>query len=189
MSEKIDELAKALCKVQKTIQHSSKDKTVSSGSYSYKYSDLATVIDTNKALLTENGLAISQTMDSTDGSMASVTTVLMHTSGQYISSTMTIKPVANTPQSMGSAISYARRYAYSAIICIASEEDDDGSSASVWGKETVETVERNGLTITKPTNSQKDTCMQCLNEISPAVKAFSIGKFGKALCMNCQKIQ
>lgn len=189
MSEKIDELAKALCEVQKTIQHSSKDKTVSSGSYSYKYSDLATVIDTNKELLTKNGLSISQTMEPTDGTIASVTTVLMHTSGQYISSTMTIKPTVATPQGMGSAISYARRYAYSAIICIASEEDDDGSSASVWDKETVETVERNGMTITKPVNVPKDVCSQCLNEISPAVKKFSIGKYGKALCMDCQKIQ
>jgi hypothetical protein len=60
-----------------------------------------------------------------------VQTVLGHTSGQFISAILKLKPVKEDPQGAGSAITYARRYAYAAILGLVSDEDDDGNSASM----------------------------------------------------------
>ena len=56
-------------------------------------------------------------------------TILMHISGEFISGRYPIRPVKTDPQSTGSAITYARRYAFSAITGIAAD-DDDGNAAS-----------------------------------------------------------
>jgi hypothetical protein len=54
----------------------------------------------------------------------------MHESGEFISSTLTLKPVKDDPQGRGSAITYARRYAYASILGLVSDADDDGNRAS-----------------------------------------------------------
>jgi len=56
-------------------------------------------------------------------------TVLMHASGEWVSSELAINPIKNEPQAIGSALTYARRYALSAILGIATDEDDDAESA------------------------------------------------------------
>jgi len=60
---------------------------------------------------------------------AVVTTLLMHTSGEWIEGKIKLKPVKSDPQGMGSAITYARRYAYQSIIGLAAD-DDDANDAS-----------------------------------------------------------
>lgn len=183
MSEQINELATALVKVQEKLKPAPKDST--NPFFSSKYSDLSTIIETARNPLVENGFAISQAMDESDGLTAQVTTILMHKSGQWLSSTVTMKPKNADPQGIGSAITYARRYAYAAIIGLASEADDDGNSASAK----TETTERNGTTVTKPVGYQKASCEQCGTEVSMNVKSFSMQNYGKVLCMEHQKTQ
>lgn len=126
MSNTIDELAQALNKAQAIIENVSRDKK---GVHSTKYADLANCLDAVKKPLSDNGLSISQIV-TVDNDKQVLVTLLMHSSGQWLKSTLNIenKLIANsTWHQMGSAITYARRYALSAIIGLA-QEDDDGQS-------------------------------------------------------------
>ena len=125
-SESITELAKALCEVQKTELFALTSKK--NPFFKSKYADLSSVWDAIRSPLTGNGLAITQTMASDNMDGVTIETTLMHISGEYISGSLYIKPEKNTPQGLGCAITYGRRYALMAIIGI-SPEDDDGEHA------------------------------------------------------------
>jgi hypothetical protein len=98
-----------------------------------KYADLAGVLDSVTPGLSSNGLAIFHTTDNANGALV-LTTTLAHESGEWISGTYPIVPVKNDPQGVGAAITYARRYAVSALLSVAAEDDDDGNHASQTGK-------------------------------------------------------
>lgn len=127
MSKEIAELCKALVVAQGEFKNVIKDSD--NPYYKSKYADLGSVVEMARPVLAKNGLAISQLIRP-NSEVAEVETNLLHTSGQWISSTITLKPTKSDPQGMGSAITYARRYALSAILGIASEVDDDANSAS-----------------------------------------------------------
>jgi hypothetical protein len=128
MSEKIGELSKALAKVQGTISHPSKKHKVKFQQTSYSYASLADVINVSKKSLSENGLSIVQMPENTPDGI-SISTILMHQSGEWIQSELFFPLKDRKPQSIGSAITYARRYSLSAFLNISSEDDDDGSLA------------------------------------------------------------
>lgn len=96
-----------------------------------RFASLGAIIDATKGALAKNGLAVSQLVD-TNG-VVHVDTLLMHESGEWIRSSISLKPKADDPQSIGSAITYGRRYSLGAILGVASEDDDDGQSASKPG--------------------------------------------------------
>lgn len=138
-SEQIGELAASLAKAQGTILTADRDKK--NPFYGSKYADLASCWATIRKPMSENGLAIVQLAE-TDGPAVVVTTILAHSSGQWISGRLAMTPVrqlgkaegggwepASDPQAIGSAITYARRYALSAIAGVAAD-DDDGNAAS-----------------------------------------------------------
>jgi hypothetical protein len=135
-SDSIKELATALAKVQAHIKPVKKDKTAkiptkSGGSYTYHYADLSSVWDACRELLAANGLAVVQMPEAAHGgNELYLTTTLMHTSGEWMSSMLLLRPSDTTPQALGSAITYARRYALAAMIGIVADEDDDGAAAS-----------------------------------------------------------
>jgi hypothetical protein len=99
--------------------------------YSYKYADLASVIAAVSPAFQENGLAVLQGV-STDArpDHLTVETMLLHESGEWIRSSLSMRPAQNTPQGLGSTITYARRYALLAMAGVAPEEDDDGAKGS-----------------------------------------------------------
>lgn len=138
-SESITELAKALVSFQLKIKTVDFDKN--NPFYNSRYATLTALVENSKAELYNCNLAVSQLCEDE----GSVTTILMHTSGEYILSTLTLKavkrmikdeegkkffPESPDPQSIGSAITYARRYAYAAILGLVSNEDDDGNTAN-----------------------------------------------------------
>jgi len=126
MSPSIAALAAALSKAQGQFDHAKKD--ANNPFFKSKYADLASVIDAAKPHLAANGLAVVQTTSLTATGMVLVT-YLIHSSGEFMSGQYPIKPTKDDPQGMGSAITYARRYSFSAITGIASD-DDDGNAAS-----------------------------------------------------------
>lgn len=126
-SDQINELAAALAKAQARIGGVS--RSADNPFFKSKYADLAAYLDVIRAPLSENGLAVSQLV-STAPNQVVVTTMLMHASGQWISSDLAMTPKDASPQAAGSAITYARRYALAAIVCAASD-DDDGNAASI----------------------------------------------------------
>ena len=127
-SDKIDELAKAL--IAAVFPPIPKTKTAQIGSYSYKYADLADIRAVTAPVLKESGLAVTQ-MTGYDEGRPTLTTMVLHASGQWIADTMLLPvPTNGTAQALGSAITYSRRYAYSAALGLVTEDDDDGAAAS-----------------------------------------------------------
>lgn len=129
----IADLATALAKAQAEIKHA--EKSAENPAFKregkvLKYATLADVWDACRGPLTKHGLAVVQEPARTDYGI-SVTTTLLHTSGQWLSSTLEVPVGGGTAQALGSALTYARRYALASIVGIAPDEDDDGNAASV----------------------------------------------------------
>lgn len=130
-SAEIGELAKALAEAQGKFTFALKTSTADMGAKGgrRKYADLQSVIDAVKPELTAHGLAVVQApMPNANG--ISLRTTLMHSSGQWIAGQIDL-PIDRMGgiQGMGSALTYARRYALSAMVGIASDEDDDGEAS------------------------------------------------------------
>ena len=94
-----------------------------------KFASLASMHDATIEALSDNGLMIAQLPTDLDGRFA-LKTVLAHVSGASIETTLPMPPTKNDPQGIGSAMTYARRYSYAAILNIVGEPDDDGELAS-----------------------------------------------------------
>lgn len=127
-SPSITNLAKALVEAQKKMPIAKKESD--NPHFKSKYADLANVVEASREVLTANGLSILQLPISTEDGRVGVTTMLMHTSGEWIKGTVAIpQATASNPQHTGSIIQYFRRYArMGAIGMAASEEDDDGET-------------------------------------------------------------
>jgi len=130
-SDTITKLAVALNKFQKAVEGAKKSSD--NPFYSSKYADLAEIWKTIREPLTANGLSVTQLPDDafTDRideknivMKVAVETVLLHESGEWISSRTVLPLVKRDPQAVGSAITYARRYGLSAILGIHQEDDD-----------------------------------------------------------------
>jgi hypothetical protein len=122
-SEQINELVAALAKAQASMAVAGK----SASGYNFKYADIEEVIKASRPSLTENELVIMQMVQSTNKDEDYLYTVLSHSSGQWISSRVRIKPDKEGNQGFGAAITYVRRYAYVSIIglSVANENDID----------------------------------------------------------------
>lgn len=128
-SDQFDKIAEALAKAQKSFPKIIKDKEVKFGegrnARGYKYADLAQVIEAITPALAEQGIATSQMFDGSQ-----ITTVLLHSSNQYIKSVLQIDRNANMKmQDFGAHITYLRRYALCALVGVSADEDDDVSQS------------------------------------------------------------
>lgn len=127
-SESIKNIALAMAKFQAEVKNPA--NTADNPFYHSKYAPLNDVLNLVRPLLTKQGLSVLQS-PSGDGERISVTTLILHESGEWIESdSLTLKADKATAQGAGSAITYARRYALSAMLGISSEDDDDGNYAS-----------------------------------------------------------
>jgi hypothetical protein len=125
-SDSIAALAGALAKAQGEMEGAAKGNT--NPHFKSKYADLASVWDACRTPLAKNGLAVLQPV-SADGARVTVTTILAHSSGEWLEESLTMTAQQNTPQGVGSAITYGRRYGLASMVGIA-PEDDDGNAAS-----------------------------------------------------------
>lgn len=145
-SETIGKLAEALAKAQGEIKSAVKGKE--NPFFKSTYADLAAVMEACRAALSKNNIAVTQTTDfepALPGSIPAViwiVTTLMHSSGEWIIGKYLLNPIKNDPQSVGSAMTYGRRYALAAMVGVVAEnEDDDGEGAH--GRESPpKTIER-----------------------------------------------
>lgn len=155
-----DQIFAALSKAQQDIKQAKKEKT--NPYFKSNYADLPSVWNACKDALSSNGLCISQTFEFNDGIMFIITT-LGHTSGQSIVSRLPVITAKNDPQSLGSAITYFRRYSLSAIAGITAEdEDDDGEKAQGRTSSAVEKVGLNDVKTLQKMLKGKDTLMNTL---------------------------
>lgn len=126
-SEQIDELAAALAKAQ--LQMKPAIKGQANTFFKSKYADLATVAEACMETLNENGLAVIQAPLCNEHG-AGVETMLVHSSGQWLAETLVLPVAKNDAQGVGSAITYARRYALAAFAGVCPEDDDGNAAAS-----------------------------------------------------------
>lgn len=143
ITDKRADLAKALVKAQASMGPAIKDSK--NPHYRSSYASLSAVIGAVIPALNEQGVAVLQPAH-LDESYVQVTTILMHTSGQMLSSTVaTPMGKKQDAQAVGSAITYLRRYALQSIMGLP-VEDDDGNAAS---RRTVQPVQRRSLPSTQ----------------------------------------
>lgn len=156
-SESIKELSIAMADFQSKVATVKKD--ANNPFFKSKYAPLESIIEAIKEPLAKAGLSYVQMPTGTN----LLVTILMHKSGEFIESTVTLHPKSNTPQDHGSALTYMRRYALSAMLGIATEEDDDGNAAS--GKNVNANAPVKPAAPVKPTQTPE----QKLNSIKSAI--------------------
>ena len=125
-SEYIDKLAAALAKAQSEMKGAQKNAV--NPFFKSNYADLQKVIESSFPYLTKNGLSVIQGNEGKPGEFH-VTTMLLHSSGQWIKSKLKMPIEKLNAQGVGSAITYGRRYGLSAMVGIA-QHDDDAQSIS-----------------------------------------------------------
>jgi hypothetical protein len=127
-SESIANIAPAYAKFQAAVEAPTKNKTNSHIGNSY--STLDEIIETAKKPLADNELFFIQDTKTENGKV-SVKTFIYHSSGEYFEfDWIDLTPTKDTPQQVGSAWTYGRRYSLSSALGMASVEDDDGNAAS-----------------------------------------------------------
>jgi len=152
-SESIAALAKALAQAQAEYPEIPKlhtGKVTGQGKngpyeYSYHYADLVDTVMACRPINVKYGLAVSQAPGFVDGEDV-LTTVLMHESGEWQESTRRLHAAKDDPQSAGSAITYARRYDYCAVLGIVADEDDDDGNAATRAARSRPNTSTNGTT-------------------------------------------
>lgn len=133
-SEQIAQLAEALS----TFQGEIKDPVKNRVSHTSKYADLPSILELCRPLLSKNGLSIAQFPGNASSDKISIETILMHKSGEWISSVYEMNAISqterlkstNAAQADGIIITYARRYAITALLAIAAQDDTDANTVN-----------------------------------------------------------
>ena len=137
-SNEIKNISAALVKVTAEVRNATK----SSNGYGYKYAPLDEILNIVRPIIAKHGLTIIQSQSfEKEGGFVTVKTLLLHSSGEFIETTAecpfeNLKGM-NSYQSLGSAITYLRRYAISSMFGIASEEDTDANPQQPQKKQTL----------------------------------------------------
>jgi hypothetical protein len=121
------ELSTALAKAQTSILVAGRNSK--NPHFKAYYADLESIWDACRKPLTDNGLSVTQMIGVSVDGKPTITTMLLHTSGEYLSTTALLPVQKNGPQELGSCIKYMRRYCLAAIVGVVDGEDDDGEAA------------------------------------------------------------
>ncbi len=139
-SPELSKLYGALAKAQGEMDTAKEDAV--NPFFKNTYANFESIVKCSRPYLVKQGLAVIQRVmpPMTDGRNY-LSTRLCHESGQWIESKMLLLPTKADMQGMGSAITYAKRYAYAALIGVTTgEEDDDGNAACGREKKTKKSV-------------------------------------------------
>lgn len=126
-SIELNELFNALAKAQGEMEEAKTDSK--NPFFKSNYADLASIIRASRKALAKYGLSVAQPVRTFQGKRY-LFTRLGHASGQWIEGGIPLSPPKEDIQSLGSYITYLRRYCYAAMVgVVASGEDDDGEKA------------------------------------------------------------
>lgn len=126
-SEDIKELVAALSKAQGVMKPAVFNKT--NPHFKNRYADFTAIMDACRQPLAENGLSIMQYCQTKEEKLYLVT-MLAHVSGQWIKSDFPLNPKNMDSQSIGSSMTYGKRYSLSGMLGIVSDDEDDDGEAS-----------------------------------------------------------
>jgi hypothetical protein len=173
-SEQIGQLAEALSLFQGEIKDPIKNKV----SHTSKYADLPSILELCRPLLSKNGLSIVQFPGNSANDKISIETVLMHKSGEWLSATYEMSAISesarlkstNAAQADGIIITYARRYAITALLAIAAQDDTDAntgnSNKQLTGVQVQELLKACNNNKEKIDNIMKWAKVESINELS-----------------------
>jgi hypothetical protein len=160
-SESIINLAKALVAFQGKVKDPAKDKD--NPFFKSKYVGLDSLLDAVRPVLSECGLGFIQS-PSGNGQDISITTLLMHTSGEWLQSDpFTLRATKNDAQGTGSAVTYARRYSLSSILGVAWDDDDDANGC----------ISKTGKAAQNGNQTQKSTAPQTVSDYYQLVTTYA----------------
>lgn len=168
-SDDLDKIAAAMAEALPKLSNPPKTKKVLAGPYSYYYAELPDILDHARPILAEHGLVLIQAPLS-DGTSVGCTTRLMHSSGQWIEDEVMIPCGERTAQGFGKVITYSRRYAVSAMLGIAAEDDDDAQGdagtkpAPSYEREHRSEPERTAATFQKPRPPERSETGESITE-------------------------
>ena len=130
-SDSITELLSALAEVQSELPTMPK----SSQAYGYKYTDLDTITQTIKPILSKHGIGYIQSVGGLTANALTLTTRIFNKKGEYIEDTAALPTITstknNSAQTLGMSITYMRRYALCAMLGITSDEDVDANITGI----------------------------------------------------------
>lgn len=149
-SDSITKIAPALLKAQQAMNAAAKSAT--NPHFKSKYADLSTIIAEVKPALNANGILFMQSAKN-DATGVTVSTMLLHESGEFIAEAIYLPVPQQTPQAYGSAITYGKRYQLQSMTGLPSE-DDDGAAASAPRPNTAKQVAVDALD-SMPPDEQK----------------------------------
>ena len=153
MSTTIVEVSKALALAQVELRnpYNGNDNPF----FKSRYAALDSILSLVRPILARHGLIVMQSTGG-DGTYASVTTTILHSSGEWIrSDNLVIRPSKVDAQGIGSALTYARRYSLSAILGIAGDDDADGNDIVEPPKQK---AAPKPIEVAKPTGDNCPTC-------------------------------
>jgi hypothetical protein len=128
-SESLDKLLPALIKARAEFPAVKKDGY--NPHFKSRFATLKAVQEATEPVMGKYGLVITQFASSVDGKPG-LTTWLAHESGQYINDTTVLALAKSDPQAQGSGITYLRRYGWSSVLgLVTDEDDDDGNKATL----------------------------------------------------------
>lgn len=119
-SAEIDKITQAVFNVQGDLKPIGRSKVVKTGKYEFRYAPLDSIMDYLTPLMQRNGLVLMQAVDA-----ETLTTRIMHTSGQWIESETHLNRDHANMQGFGGEVTYKRRYALSSLLGIVSDDDND----------------------------------------------------------------
>lgn len=132
-SESITNLAAALVKASAAIKPIPKDRT--NPHFKNRYATLDAIVEATRPVLAAHGLAVIQgsaVPETHEGTLVgfNVETMLVHSSGEWLSNAVLMPVEKASAQGAGSALTYGRRYGLSALLNLTADEDDDGETAT-----------------------------------------------------------
>lgn len=150
-------------------------ETKSGTKYKFKYADLSDVIAATTPALSKYGLSTKNLLEEDEKGMKIVVYLTHAPSSEKISSFLPIK-VSDRPQELGSILSFYRRYILSALLGVASEEDDDanlaeGNSATITDKAGNKVVESVRPKAPPPSKPSQPTAQQLVDRAADPQKA------------------
>lgn len=161
-SESIVEISKALAAVQAEMKPAINNAI--NPYFNSEYADYEAVKDAAQPYLTKNKLAVIHVPWVQDGRMY-LECVVLHESGQWISGMYPVNPVKNDPQSIGAAVTYAKRYSFSAMVGVVTKDDDDDGNAATKPQRPGDNMRRDGSTKPAPKTQNQALAQQVKQHI------------------------
>ncbi len=134
-SNETGQIAAALVSALSRLRNPPRNRSVEvstrgGGKYSFRYATLDKILDMARPVLAAEGLALFQPISTNEKGGLVLVTRLLHRSGEWMETSIPLPAPGGDPQSFGSAVTYLRRYAVTALLGIASDEDDDANRAA-----------------------------------------------------------